>query len=1024
MRFWNLFPPISTIDPFQAGVFQDKERNFMHPLLDAVSAEKRPEASRCLARLLEQDLPDFHDRLTETLRECADPDAGALRLGRFLEKSADPDREIGRMNADPRYVPLLITLFTQSNFLSDILHRHPEFGGWLLETADLTKARSREEMLEDLPPPEEGISGFEAGCRVLRRFRKREILRIGARDLVAHAPVVSVTEDLSNLADAALEAALAAARASLRPQYGAPYHTDEAGRDTETEFVILALGKLGGRELNFSSDIDLIFLYTDEGHTRGEDIRELTSEEYFKKAGELIIKALSEQTADGFLFRVDMRLRPHGRIGPLASTFDQAVEYYADYGRAWERQAMIKARPCAGDLKLGRAFIQRVRSFVYPRYFDDQTLEDIRSVKRQTESIIAKKGHSEREVKLGRGGIRDIEFTVQMLQLLNAGRWPELRTPNTLKAIDGLGRREPLSPFEADTLSRNYLFLRHIEHRLQIMDGQQLHVIPEAGPQREAFAKRLGYSSCDAFMNVYRERTAENRKILERFLATKGSGQLWIGDLLNPLSTGEAGLEKLSEMGFAEPEKAREELLTLAMGTKRRPFTRYVHQRFTEIAPFLLNALSFTSDPDGLLLRLGQILGRLHAPAMLYELLNLNPALCHFLITLVYNSEYLSSFLIREPDLLDTVSSVEALDAPTPREELEETLAALRRAVDSEAAPYRLRDGEMLRVALRELVRGIPVAKVGDELTRLAEVILEDALARARRKTAERYGAEEARFAILGLGKLGGWEMGYGSDLDLLFVFESGRKLKCGMAPAEYFAAIAASTINQLKQPAEYGMLYDVDARLRPDGNKGMLAISEEHLAGYFREEAQDWERLALMKVRAVAGDTAFARQVEEAARDIAFSVPLNRDTLENIESLRRKMAEQADPLDIKKQEGGISEIEYTVRLWQLEHVAALPQLKRGDVFGALDILDAHGLTDESESGILREAWAELRRILNRIRMMHGNQQSRLPEAPAQRAVLASRLGIEAELSEYTAAFREKVHRVYEETAARLLEKG
>ncbi len=967
------------------------------------------QAEQSLEAILDRGGPGLADLLAQELAVAAHPGRAALGLSQYLEGCFSSETETALMTQSPKYLRLLITVFAQSHFLSLILFRHPEYASWLWAEAELKRARTREEMLKDMLGKKGAFDSFDACCRALRRFRQREILRIAVRDIVEYAHVASVTEDLSNLADAAMDAALAGAGKELKERFGVPM-----GPEHEATFVIFGMGKLGGRELNFSSDVDLLFMYSEEGETTGGRSSSITNEEYFKKLGEMVIRALSEQTAEGFIFRVDMRLRPFGRMGPLAVTLDSAVHYYTDYGRAWERQALIKARPCAGDLALGQQFIERMRSFVFPRYFDDATLEDIRQVKAQTEAMLDEPGQADREVKLGRGGIRDIEFTVQMLQLLNGGRWPELRTASTINAIEVLGANSYLRPFEATTLSSNYCFLRQVEHRLQIEDGRQCHELPETQEKLDEFARRLGYADGESFMRVYRDRARETRQILDQFLATQGAGHLWIGDLLNPMSDGAAGRQRLAEMGFRDTEQSRRELLLLASGSEVRPFTRHVHQQFSEIAPMLIEALAATARPDDTLVRLGQILTRLSAPSTLYELLKTSPLLCQFLVTLVANSEYLCAILIREPGLLDALSSTGAIEAPSSRQALEAELAALNNAFESDAALYRLRDGEMLRVAMRELLRAINVAEVGDELTLLAEVILEEALRRAREKTERRYGPAAAPFAILALGKLGGREMGYGSDLDLVFVYEGGHAIDSGMAPTQYFAEVAAQTIKILKEPTRYGILYHIDARLRPDGNKGILAIDHHHLEDYYHNHAQVWERFALMKARVVAGDAEFARRVEATARDIAFSTPLDRATLERVDQLRRKAHEQASPLDLKKREGGISEIEYITRCWQLEHAAAHPELKRGGVFKALELLSQRGLADAASCETLARAYAVLRHIVNRIRMMHGNTSTSLPEDPEARADLAGRLGIQGDLLEYVEAMRAEVHAVYQ----------
>ncbi len=991
----------------------------MYSLFAEIPFLDRERAETDLTPFLSSGRAGLPEQVAVILRNSPDPQRTVLALSRFLEAVTNTDAVLDRMLKKPEFLRRIAAIFSQSHFLSDVLYRNPGHADWLCDSVSLGHTRSADEMRADMAGFDGMNDGVAAQCLAMRRFQQRELLRIALRDVYAHASLASVTEDLSNLADAMLDTAILAARSELDERYGRPMAQSS---DRESTFVVLAMGKLGGRELNFSSDIDLLFIYSDEGNTEGGRQRSVDNVEYFKKLGERVIKILSEQTAEGFLFRVDMRLRPFGRSGPLASSFDAALEYYATYGRAWERQAMIKARACAGHIATGQAFIDRIRSFVFPKYFDDATLEDIRNTKQQTEMQIARQGLAEYEVKLGPGGIRDIEFTVQMLQLLNGGRWPELRTTNTLKAIEVLEQCDSLTHFESEALVRNYQFLRHVEHRIQIEDGRQCHAMPSDPALLDDLARRLGYADHDVFLGHYRTRTHETRKILERFLAAKGGGNLWVGDLLNPFSDGEAGLAKLVELGFLDAKRGRAELLTLAAGDEAHPFLRHVHQQFTAIAPFLLEALAQTAHPDAALTRLAQVMVKIKAPGALYELLRADPGLCEYLVMLADNSEYLCRTLIRDPGLFDLLTDAEALDVASSPLSLKRQLSALKEAVASQAALYRLRDGEMLRVAMRELGHRISVAEVGDELTQLAEIVLEEALQLAREKVAARSGPCTIPFAILGLGKFGGWEMGYGSDLDLLFVYEGGRADEMEMAPSEYFAAMASHTLKILKEPSSYGLLYDIDARLRPDGNKGVLAIDHETLEDYFRQDAQPWERLALMKVRAVAGERGFAMRAERIAKEVAFSERLDRPALEHINDLRRRAQAQTSVLDLKRWEGGISDIEFATRFLQLRHAADWPELKRGDVLGALDIMRDYELADRDLCQTLRRAYPELRRILNRIRMMDGGKSMLMPAEEAAQADLAARLGIEGRLIDYVDERRHKVAEIYNRVLQEALE--
>lgn len=971
-------------------------------------------AEAALNRLAGEDRGQLRAFLLQALRESPDPDLALVRLERFLAASVTPQAELELMGASLRYTAMLLTLVGQSHYLTDILCRNPEFMSWLWDEAELDRARPRNDFVEDALRSVRTFETFAARQQALRRFKRRETLRIAARDLFIHAPLVSVLEDLTNLADAAIECAVWCAHEELRGRYGTPLeHSGETAR-----FVVLGMGKLGGRELNFSSDIDLIFLYSDAGETSGGASGVANNTEYFHKLGERIIAMLAEATSEGTVFRVDMRLRPHGRMAPLAVDLETAVLYYEREGHAWERQALIKARPVAGDLALGELFIERTRPFVYPRYFDDETLEDIWNIKRQMEAQIANQGQTHTEVKLGHGGIRDIEFTVQLLQLLNGGKEAGLRLRGTLEAIDALGRHGLLRPFDATTLASNYTFLRQVEHRLQLEGSQQRHALPTDPAALETFARRLGYATADSFLNDYRDRARETRAILDQFMAREGSGKLWLTDLFNVQSDGGAGLEGLRRTGFTQPETARRELLELYAGPEQRPYSLRVRQQFFRAAPNLLEALGKTERPDDTLRRLGQIITRIGAPAPIYDLLGTQPGLCAQLATLAETSPYLAEMLIREPGLFDVFGRSSALAEASTRTDLESQLADYEGALEPEAAPYRLKIGETLRIGLRDVLKGVDVLSIGRELSLLADVCLTHALRAALKHTNERFGAsatpETSRFAVLALGKLGGREMGYGSDLDLVFVYDSSAPPPGPTSSIEYFTALAATIIRLLKEPTRHGTLYDVDARLRPDGKKGSLVVTDARLAEYYEHEAQAWERLALIKARLVCGDEAFGRRAEAIARDAAFGRALTVENVANIENVRQKIVESAGPDDLKKAEGGIAELEFGVRLLQIANAARAPELRRGDVPGALEALQNIGAIEAETAGSLREAYVLYRRVENRLRLVHGRATSTIPADPSERDHLARQMGLQGDLIECLTAHKRRVHAFYQ----------
>lgn len=969
--------------------------------------------------LLTERLGDRYNALiapiARLLREATQPDLLVVRLARYLEACPDRTTERHLLLAAPKYLDLLMTILAQSDFLTDLLCRNPEFMSWLWEEAELIRPVPAEAHMAELERLLDALPSFEARCQALRRFKRREILRIATRDIAAYASMRSVTEDLSNLADAALQFALRCADADMRERFGAPRLGDNEPDAPEAGFCILAMGKLGGRELNFSSDIDLIFIYADEGRTDGGRSGATNNANYFQKVGERIIKAIAEVTSEGYVFRVDMRLRPHGAAAPLAAPLDMTARYYETVGQAWERQALVRMRPVAGDLALGEAFIERIRPFIYPRYFDDETLEDIRRVKMQMESTIEARGETRTEVKLGRGGIRDIEFTVQILQLLNGGRIADLRAPNTLDAIAALERNAILSPFEADTLATNYVFLRRVENRLQVKSSGQVHALPTAPHELDDFARRLGYDDGPSFMSDYDHRTQASRAVLERFVAAEGSGTRWIYDILHPQHGGEAGLAQLRKFGFRNPETAREQFMQLYAGPNDRPNTLRVRQQFTSVAPLLLEAAARCGDPDAVVRRLAQVLARVRATGALYDLLHATPLLCTYLVTLVDNSPYLTDFIVRDPGLFEAFGDPVVLEEPAAPEDVRRQLAELSRSVRSEAAPYQVLAGETLRVGMRDLFLGISVFDVGRELTQLAEAVVEHALDNARRKTERRFGESPAPFCVLALGKMGGAEMGYGSDLDLVFIYDNEASLGLPMSSQEYFAAVASACLNALKERTRYGVLYDVDARLRPDGGKGVLAVGLGRLAEYYRNDAQAWERLALLKGRPVAGDPALRAAVQELTQTLVFERRFTPDELDNIAQVRGRVSDAAGPLDIKRAPGGLIEVEFTARLLQIYHAAEHPALRRGDVLGALQTLTAEGLLSPDDGEALISAYTLFRRIENRMRMAEGSAASELPADPAARRDLGRRLGLSADPAELTAAACQRVHALYEQ---------
>ncbi len=998
-----------------------------------------------LQYLLSIPVPNWKTQFEILLNETSNPERLIVAFTQFLKNLPSPiESHINKYINTPRYLRFFERIFSQSPFLTDTLLKHPEYTEEILFSENLSRSLTKSEWLNFLGLHESNLKSSEYILELLRKqewisvndwdlkkimihFRKlhkKALLRIVTRDIVEHNDVKSIAEDLSNLADAHLESSLSILFVYLQQRYGFPISSaEQESRGTPARFVILGLGKLGGRELNFSSDIDPLFIYDGDGETTGGPRGQITNREFFCKLGEHIIKFLSEHTEEGQIYRVDMRLRPYGKVGALAESLVNSVEYYYQYGRAWERQALVKCRPCAGDISLGEEFLEMMRPFIYPKFFDDKTLEDIHQTKLMVEKQVAEHGQTHYEVKLGRGGIRDIEFTVQLLQLLNGGRKPELRNTNTIEAIYQLMEYGYLKPFEAEALIRNYCFLREVEHRLQIEYGTQKHALPQNPVELDEFARRLGYKSGDAFYRVYKDKTQEVREILDKFVAVKGSGNLWVYDLVSLQSDGIEGLNKLKEFGFQDVDRAREIFRKLANGPEENPHSLHIRESFIEIAPYLCSAFCKTTNPDSALEQFYSQISRLKFPGVIYSFFKENHNLCSFFVTLTTRAPALSEIWIKEPGLIEVFLQEKLIGQKVDVDYLKNTLEELKKSVFPESAYYRLKDSEWLRIALGDLLGKFTIKEVCEQLTLLAEVILQDIASDCLTQTQQKYGVSPYSFAIIGLGKIGGGEMTFGSDLDLIFVYDDSPAITANssseitLTPSEYFADTASRIIKRLKEPARFGILYDIDARLRPYGSKGVLAISLTQFKEYYEHEADIWEKMALMKARVIFQQNQMTEDIYQLIKQLAFQFSLSEEDVKKSETIRQKMVQQTTPNNLKKSEGGTAELEYSVRWWQIMKRGQYPELATPSVIKALDILQKILPEYTSQWGFLKNTFGNYLQILNRYRLYTGNRSSSLSE---ETLGILPQLIPEIEFfptpMEYINKLKKKVHQFYLET--------
>lgn len=939
-------------------------------------------------------------QLDRLLPLCPDPDMVLTNLDRFVAAASDPAECVASLNRTPRATEALLQLFGTSQYFAELIIRDPEIVAWLRTGV---MHYDRETLFEQLGAALALDRDETAHRLTIRRFRQRQMLRIGYNDIVRGLPLEVITQDLSNLADVCIEAAVRLARAKLVERHGEALGPD----DQPARFVVLAFGKLGGAELNYSSDIDLMFVYEDEGLTRGT--RSVTHADFFARLGGEVVRLLSDHTAMGQAYRVDMRLRPEGDQGPLARSLAATIGYYETKGRTWERQALIKCRPCAGDLSLGREFLAAITPFVYRRYLTTAEIGEIKAMKRRIESRTHSAGEDDLEVKTGRGGIRDVEFVVQFLQLLHGGCEPAVRHSTTLVAIDRLEHAGCLSPEERHAMEDTYRFLRRIEHRLQTMFDRQTHRMPEDPEEQRTLALRLGYAAAsawedrtgptDRFRYDYRSKTEKNRRILNHLLhdafpeEREGPADPVIDLILDPDPPAELIAGALGRYPFRDPTVAHRNLLALAREDHEFLSQHRCRHFFAAIAPALLRAVARTADPDLTLTNLEKVSASLGAKAILWELFSLNPPSLRLYVELCSTSQLLSEILVNNPGMIDDLIDSLVVDRPQPGSSIRSELAELcRGAEDLRPILQSFRNKEWLRIGTRDVLGREPIRDVTRELADVAEAVVGQVARDQWERRLEVAGTprrqsdgRRARLAILALGKLGGREMTYHSDLDLIFLYdEEGQtdRVEPSISNSQFFTELAQRILRYLERSEGAGPLYRVDTRLRPYGSAGPLALSLEAFQTYYRTAAQPWERLALTRARVLYSQGTFGRDVTAAIVSI-LGQPVDPATLAGkVAAMRQKRMASRGTADLKRGPGGLVDLEFLVQYLILVHAPQDPEVLRPNLWDAVETLKHRGFLSAEVAHAVRSAYDFWRAIEARLRLVHNRTDVALPDDP------------------------------------------
>ena len=944
---------------------------------------------------------------TRAIKTCAEPE----RAKHFLDLLAATSARAFLQDCSAEQARLLAALFSGSQALSNSLVAQPD---WLaaLQVEALKFPRRKQGRLKEVNARLKLLlkgGDYGAALQGVRDFKQREMLRIAARDLARFGRVAEITRELSDVADVCLDSVWQICLRQLVQRHGQPCHEDADGRWQPATGCLLGLGKLGAQELNYSSDVDVMVVYREEGSVfrespaGGKTPRPvLTNHQFFNRLAETFIAEVTRMTPEGALYRIDLRLRPEGETGPLSRSLTGYESYYAQWGQTWERMMLIKARGVAGDEALAAEFVEMIQPFRYPRSINESVLREVAAMKDRIENEVVRAGELERNVKLGRGGIREVEFIAQTLQLLQAGRQPFLQGAQTLPSLAKLAQYGLLSAEESRQLAEAYCFLRAVEHRLQMEDNLQTHTIPANRQAQGRLARLMDFRTFREFEIARQTHTSGVRRIFDQLLtaeAPEGGPAL---PFPREFEGAEAKWKKwLAEHGFKDLDKALRVLREFVEG----PGYVHVSPRTRGLAYQLLprlfglcprsgpeargaeqggsegeeqSCVAPLSDPDRVVTRLDSFISAYGARATLFEAWNSNPTIFELLVRLFDRSEFLAELAIRTPDLVDDLVTSGRL---RQRKSAGETLRDLRHGLGDQDQHLWLRryhQAELMRIGLRDILGLADFEQYLTELSALADACLQYALEVVMRKHRIRI----QPFVIVGLGKLGGAEIDYGSDLDILFVADT----KAKNMPR--LTRLALEVMDLISKRTEQGVVFHADARLRPDGEKGLLVNTLRAYEDYYRQRGQLWEIQSLTRTRAVAGDLNLGGAFQALAAQLTNfkhpNLPLAAyapDWKQKIHQMRMRIEKERTPagkedLAIKTGKGGLMDAEFLAQTLCLENgwqeANTLRALERGGQAGAVPGADQ-----------LIANYRQLRRVEGILRRWSYEGETVLPDDPA-----------------------------------------
>ena len=960
------------------------------------------------------------DRLSRRVADLGDVDRAINNLARLAERDSDL---VCRLLGEEQTFFDLLVLFSNSQSLSDHILRDSasleQMRG--LRGKRLAQAHLKQQVLEDIA----GAQNENDAMAVLRTFKARETLRIAIGDLILKQRLEQVTEQISFVAAAVVEAAYQYVFRALVRRFGNP----RSAQQQPCRFVVLALGKLGGQELNYSSDIDLMMVYDEPGTTSGGGIANeicISNDEFYSRLCRDFVRLINETTEHGFAYRVDLRLRPNGKSGRICNSLQSLLQYYDLHGRTWERQAWVKALPVAGDRTFGNEIVNSLANWIYQKNLSRADIAGIKALKRKIERRALEAGEDRTNLKTGRGGIRDVEFVIQFMQLLHGAEVPDVRTTNTLTAIHSLERAKCLTNAEATVLGQNYVWLRTLEHRLQMLFDLQTHTLPSDLPSLSRVARQMGFSHngenslLDQFQAMLQEVTESNRVILNHLLHDSfgtafGSLRNTSGiphrldvaavpeevDLILDEEPAAKWIESvLSGFGFQDPQIAYGHLMELAKEESSFLSSRRCKHFLATVAPALLAELSRTPDPDASIKTLARVSSCLGAKGVLWELFSFNPPTLSLYVRLCASSDYLTSILKSNPGMIDELMDALQMGSLPSYNWLEINLSELTRgATDLGPIIQSFKNTQHMRVGIRDILARDDVRDTHQALSNVAEVCLRTIARQITQRQVRKYALPEKLeliheltnpFVILALGKLGGREPNYHSDLDVIFLYDSNDSiaqpfeacLQSGTSCQFFFSELAAEITKAVGKISVHGRLYEIDSRLRPTGKSGALAVSMSEFERYFEVsigKAQLWERQAICKARPVFGSRSVCQEAQELVHRLIVGTCWRPEMVSEIRAMRNAMEKDCSDQNLKRGVGGTVDVEFIVQMLQLRYACESRSVLEPGTLVAIGRLVEFGFLERKAGERLAYGYQTLRSVEARLRLMNTTARHDLP---------------------------------------------